>query len=428
MDCKTLSAYTKPSLHHFNGGFPAKSIKPDTRKASSMIITNTLSAPHLQPSPNRSLRVEEKPVRKHRIRKTITPGKKKVSKAEPTSVADVLRLMDALRLRIGVDVYSELVEECAEAGDSVGAAALLEHIRKSRFMPPVSLLNQLLLMSVKCGLFEVAWKLFDEMPVRNLSSYAIIIAASFDKGEYEEALDVFVALIGLNFFTEEAEFPLWIVDCALKACLHTMNFELGVQVHCWLIKQGYASDSCLGSSLISFYGNFSCLEEADSIFDHLDCRDTVAWTAQIVSKCREGNFDDAINVFKHMGLEGVKMNHFTYSSILRACGSASGSAWCGKQVHARVVKLGFVANFFVQCGLVDMYGKRGSLSEARRVFEMIRDEKNVPCWNSMISGYVQHGLHVEAMKLLYEMKGAGLEPQESLLRAVQVACGSTLTE
>lgn len=337
---------------------------------------------------------------------------------------DVLRLMDALRLQIGVDVYSELVEECTATVDSIGAQALLEHIKKSRVRPPVSLLNRLLLMNVECGLFDVARHVFDEMSVRSLSSYALMIAAYFDKGEYEGALDEFLGMVKRGFFVADDEFPLWIIDCVLKACLHSKNLEFGKQVHSLLIKQGYITDSCMGSSLINFYGNSQCLEEAESVFNQLPCRDTVAWTAQIVNICKEGNFDSAINMFTKMSREGVKMNHFTYSSILKACGSASLSAWCGRQVHANVTKLGLMSNYFVQCGLIDMYAKRGLLSVARKVFEMLQDENNLACWNSMIVGYLHNGEQVKAMKLLYKMRDLGLKPQESLFIEVKIACGS----
>ncbi|KAL9659983.1 hypothetical protein QQ045_024793 [Rhodiola kirilowii] len=427
MDCRSLTAYNNASLAYFNGGLPSKFIKSKTRKAS-IVTKNALSATHLQPNPNRSLQQQEKPVRRHQISKTIRPRKKKSDKVASTNVPDVLRLMDALRLQIGADVYSELVEECTAAKDSIGAQALLEHIRKSRIRAPVSLLNRLLLMNVECGLFEITRQLFDEMPVRNLSSYAIMIAARFDKGEFEESLDMFLGMIKQNFFIDEADFPLWIVDCVLKACLHSMNLELGKQVHSLLIKQGQASDPCLGSSLINLYGKCRLLDEAASVFHHLPCRDTVAWTAQIVNKCKEGNFDDSINLFTDMCQEGVKMNHFTYSSVLRACGSASTSAWCGKQVHARVIKSGCMSNSHIQCGMIDMYAKRGLLSEARRVFDTMHDETNMACWNSMIVGYLHQQQLVEAMILLYKMKDTGLQPQESLFSEVKIACGSNKLE
>ncbi|KAL6980996.1 hypothetical protein U1Q18_022632 [Sarracenia purpurea var. burkii] len=39
-------------------------------------------------------------------------------------------------------------------------------------------------------------------------------------------------------------------------------------------------------------------------------------------------------------------------------------------------------------------------------------------------GYIQGGHCIEAIKILYAMKAAGLQPQESLLNEVRFTCGS----
>ncbi|CAK9168546.1 unnamed protein product [Ilex paraguariensis] len=70
--------------------------------------------------------------------------------------------------------------------------------------------------------------------------------------------------------------------------------------------------------------------------------------------------------------------------------------YCGQQVHANAINLGVNLKSYVQCGLVDMYGKFGLVKDARRVFEI-----NAACWDAMLHGFIQHGLCVEAIKVLH---------------------------
>ena len=284
-------------------------------------------------------------------------------------------------------------------------------------------------MYVSCGLIHTARHLFDKMNVlkKNSISWAIMVAAYMDNGFYEEAIFLFVQILQ-HHSTIMLELPPWIFICVLKACAHTMNMALGKQVHGWLLKVGYAANLFLSSSLISFYGKFRCLEDADFVFDQTSERDTVIWTAKMVNKCREEHhMHEALIAFMEMGMAGVKRNKFTYSSVLRACGRMNDHGCFGRLIHASTIKLGLESDTYVQCGLVDMYGKCGLLREARRVFETLNDtnKTSIVCWNAMLTGYIRHGLYIEAIKFLYRMKAAGIQPHESFLNEIRIACGST---
>ncbi|KAG6389653.1 hypothetical protein SASPL_151125 [Salvia splendens] len=95
----------------------------------------------------------------------------------------------------------------------------------------------------------------------------------------------------------------------------------------------------------------------------------------------------------------------------------------GRQVHANAMKLGLDSDSFVQCALVDLYGKCGALSDATRAFEFGRSKRNSACYNAMLANYMQHGLCVKAVRTLYEMRTAGLKPREAMLDRVELVCG-----
>ncbi|CAN4076400.1 unnamed protein product [Withania somnifera] len=371
------------------------------------------------------------PLRKppYKINQPFKPEPKKTT--NPTcTISDVLRLMDSLGLDIPQDIYVSLIKECTESRESLQAVELYTHICKSDVIPSLPLLNRLLLMLVSCGCVEYARQLFDKMRVRNSKSWAAIIAGCVENGEYEGVMYLFIEMqseVG-NLCKSGDVIDDGILVCVLKACVEMMNLEFGKQVHGWLLKLGNCESMTLSSFLIKFYGEFGNLESADNVFDHVPHCNTVVWTAIIGNLCKEEQFEGAIRIFSEMVREGVKKNSFTFSSVLKACGKLSDAGCCGQQVHATSVKLGLDTDGYVQCSLIDMYGKYGLLRDAMRVFNEREDKSNIACWNAMLMGCIQHGFGVEAMKVLYEMKEAGLQPHESLINEVLLICGSSNIE
>ncbi|XP_075102954.1 pentatricopeptide repeat-containing protein At1g31790-like [Nicotiana tabacum] len=365
----------------------------------------------------------------HKIHQPIKPEPKRTT--NPTcTISDVLRLMDGLGLNIPVDIYVSLIKECTESRDPLKAVELYTHICKSDVIPSLPLLNRVLLMLVSCDCFQHARQLFDKMRVRNSKSWAAIIAGCVENDECEEALRLFLAMQSEtgNLCKCGDLIDDGILVCVLKACVEMMNLELGKQIHGWLIKVGSCESFALSSFLIKFYGEFGYLESADNVFDHVPHCNTVVWTARIGNLCKEEQFEGAIRIFREMVREGVKKNSFTFSSVLKACGKLRDAGCCGQQVHASSIKVGLDMAGYVQCSLIDMYGKYGLLRDALRVFNAREDKSNIAYWNAMLMGCIHNGFGIEAIKVLYEMKKAGLQPHESLIKEVLLVCGSSNIE
>lgn len=64
---------------------------------------------------------------------------------------------------------------------------------------------------------------------------------------------------------------------------------------------------------------------------------------------------------------------------------------------------------YVASSPVDMYEKCGLPKDARKVFDDMSD-RDVILLNSMIFGYVQNGLNVEAIRCFVNMKMQDVEP------------------
>ncbi|KAK1294180.1 putative pentatricopeptide repeat-containing protein [Acorus calamus] len=179
----------------------------------------------------------------------------------------------------------------------------------------------------------------------------------------------------------------FVVINVLRDCISLDRFEFGEQVHGWALKLGFATGNLyVGCSLIDFYGRFQCMASSKRVFDDIrsGCRDTVVWTAMLAALCRGACFLDAVKVFKEMGRAGKRMNSFTFSSVLWACGWVGDDARSGRQVHCTAIKVGFESDEFVRSSLVSMYGRCGLVGDARKSFEGL-GQRDGSCWNAMLS-------------------------------------------
>ncbi|CAA0820408.1 Unknown protein [Striga hermonthica] len=192
------------------------------------------STPYKTPPPNPPTQLQlplHRP--EHKPPKPIRTGNPKTRPVTTTS--DVLRLMDSLRFPVPLDIYALLVGECAESGDPSKAVELHDHVRRSRLRLGVGMLNRIMLMHVSCGSLAHARQVFDQMLVTDFNSWAVVIAACVENGEYDEAIELFVKMLrGKGFKNVDDKNQMCfsvsgILVCVLRACLQTMKFELGVQ-------------------------------------------------------------------------------------------------------------------------------------------------------------------------------------------------------
>ncbi|KAL6207647.1 hypothetical protein ACLB2K_018603 [Fragaria x ananassa] len=233
------------------------------------------------------------------------------------------------------------------------------------------------------------------MPLKDFNSWATLIAAYAHNADYAEALRLFLSMLHQqDCHVNTSEFPAWIMACVLDA---TMDVGLGEQLHGCCLKLGHANrDMFVATSLINLYGRLRCHEAAQRASLGLSQPNALTCTARMINNSRGE----------------------------RACARMHDSGSSGRQVHANAIKLGVESHSFVHCGLIDMYGINGLLRDAKLVFQTFNDTTSTACWNAMLTSYLRNGLHIEALKFLYEMQADGLQPQEYLLDQVRIACAS----
>ncbi|KAF9617159.1 hypothetical protein IFM89_034310 [Coptis chinensis] len=140
------------------------------------------------------------------------------------------------------------------------------------------------------------------------------------------------------------------------------------------------------------------------------------WNSLISGYAELGRYEDALALYLQMEEEGVEPDQFTFPRVLKAC-AGLGSIRVGEAVHRDIVRRGFVLDGFVLNALVDMYAKCGDIVMARKVFNKIGVRDSVS-WNSMLTGYIHHGLMVEALDIFRGMIDDGFEPDSVAISTI----------
>ncbi|XAR63175.1 hypothetical protein NMG60_11023023 [Bertholletia excelsa] len=134
--------------------------------------------------------------------------------------------------------------------------------------------------------------------------------------------------------------------------------------------------------------------------------DPFLWNAVIKSFSHGDDPEGAIEMFNLMIENGVCVDKFSVSLVLKAC-SRIGLMKEGMQIHGFARKCGVGSDVFVQNCLMKLYLRCGCVEFARQVFDRMPARDSVS-FNSMIDGYVKCGM-VNAARELFDGMPVGLK-------------------
>ncbi|PKA54085.1 Pentatricopeptide repeat-containing protein [Apostasia shenzhenica] len=244
-----------------------------------------------------------------------------------------------------------------------------------------------------------ARKVFDAMLEKNAVIWTLLITRYSQHGLGRNALKLFVEMISDDFNPDQFS-----ISSAISACTDLDSVRLGQQLHSLSIRAGLVSDVCVSCSLVDMYAKCSkngSMDDSRRVFDNMPDQNVMSWTAIISGYVQSGKYDDeAITLFLKMMEGRVRPNHFTYSSILKACSNLS-NADLGQQIYAQVIKFGLASVNVVGNSLVTMFASSSRMEEARKAFEALY-EKNLVSYNALVDGYVKNSNSEEAFEIFHQ--------------------------
>ncbi|URE38391.1 Pentatricopeptide repeat-containing protein [Musa troglodytarum] len=223
--------------------------------------------------------------------------------------------------------YSAALKACAVVGDHEFGRWIHRHVLNNRLQSDVVLMNAVIDMYIKCGSFGEARFVFDELSLANSTSWNMMIAGYFRKGSAFEAENLFSQFskpdaISYNTMISgfaEMESPKALDYVYLMHSKVIPWVQGGKQVHAYIVKGGFESESITVTSLIDMYSKCGEIDDGFKVFESEVEKDTVCWTGIITGCGSNGRATEALKLFREMIKAGVEPNEITFLSVLSAC-------------------------------------------------------------------------------------------------------------
>ncbi|XP_034710302.1 pentatricopeptide repeat-containing protein At3g49170, chloroplastic-like [Vitis riparia] len=250
-----------------------------------------------------------------------------------------------------------------------------------------------------------AYKVFDKMPERNLVTWTLMITRFAQLGCARDAIDLFLDMELSGYVPDRFTY-----SSVLSACTELGLLALGKQLHSRVIRLGLALDVCVGCSLVDMYAKCAAdgsVDDSRKVFERMPEHNVMSWTAIITAYVQSGECDkEAIELFCKMISGHIRPNHFSFSSVLKACGNLS-DPYTGEQVYSYAVKLGIASVNCVGNSLISMYARSGRMEDAQKAFDILF-EKNLVSYNAIVDGYAKNLKSEEAFLLFNEIADTGI--------------------
>ncbi|XVE67889.1 hypothetical protein DITRI_Ditri09bG0024100 [Diplodiscus trichospermus] len=374
--------------------------------------------------------------------------------------------------------FTSVVSACIELGDFDLVMSVLGLIIKTGFENNVSVCNSLITLCLRMREFDMARRVFNRMEKRDVISWTAILDMYVDMGDLGEARRIFdemsernevswsaiIARYGqsgdhfeaLKLFRQMVQEGLKPTISCFASILSTLAsheiLRAGKNIHAHVKKIGIEGDVFVGSSLVDMYCKCGETKDGHLVFDSIENKNVVSWNSMIGGYCMNGQLDEAkylfdnmpnrnnvswgaiiggyveykqfdmvFEVFNEMLLSGETPSKPTFSSVLCAYASVY-SLEKGKNLHGKILKLGFQYDVYLGTALTDMYAKSGDIESAKWVFDRM-PERNEFSWTVMIQGLAESGFAKESLTLFEEMKRkSSVAPNELMLLSVLFAC------
>lgn len=189
---------------------------------------------------------------------------------------------------------------------------------------------------------------------------------------------------------------------------------------CKLFSEIKVYDAILLNTMITVYSSCGRIEDAKWIFNTMPNKTLISWNSILVGLTQNACPSEALDIFCRMNKLDVKMDKFSFASVISACASKS-SLELGEQVFGKAITLGLESDQIISTSLVDFYCKCGLVEMGRKVFDgMIKTDE--VSWNTMLMGYATNGYGIEALRLFNEMRYSGVRPSAITFTGVLSAC------
>ncbi|MBA0832964.1 hypothetical protein Goarm_017313 [Gossypium armourianum] len=338
--------------------------------------------------------------------------------SQPHSALDIYAYLRRMDYEVDNFMVPAVLKACSFVSNTQLGKEIHGFAVKNGLTEDVFVSNALIQMYSECDSVVSARLLFDNMYERDAVSWSTMIRCYVRSKLYMEALEMIRKMQILKIRPSEVAM---ISMITLFADL--MDVEMGKAMHAYVTRNLQKMSVQLTTAFIHMYAKSGNLASARLLFNGLNQKTVVSWTAMIAGYIHWNKLEEGMKLFARMIEERIKPNEITLLCLVVECGFV-GALELGKQLHVYILRNGICLSLALATALVDMYGKCGEIRNARAVFDSVKD-KDVMIWSAMIAAYAQTHCIDQAFDLFVKMRENGVRPNQVTMTTMLSLCAET---
>eukprot|EP00268_Persea_americana_P009453 TRINITY_DN13792_c0_g2_i1.p1 TRINITY_DN13792_c0_g2~~TRINITY_DN13792_c0_g2_i1.p1 ORF type:complete len:498 (-),score=64.25 TRINITY_DN13792_c0_g2_i1:291-1598(-) len=247
--------------------------------------------------------------------------------------------------------------------------------------------SSLVVAHVKARDLDSAKKVFDEMPERDVVAWTALITGFDRVGHFAEALVLFWKMQEAGVQPDEVT-----ILGVVSACANLQDLEAGMSVHCYIEERGFSWMVALCNALIDMYSKCGCLEKAWGVFERMPRRSLVSWNSVILACALHGAGEEALRLFQEMTKEaGVRPDGATFLAAMSACAHEGWVVKGWSLLESMEREHGIAATIEHYGCMAGMLAHAGQLEAAYDLIMSMPVPSNEEVWRVLLSACKIHG-------------------------------------
>ncbi|KAL6651798.1 hypothetical protein ACP70R_010723 [Stipagrostis hirtigluma subsp. patula] len=282
--------------------------------------------------------------------------------------------------------FSSVLSGLAASASLASGLQVHAQLVKSGFGADVCVGNSLMEMYMKNKCLVEGTRAFTEIRCKDVVTWTAMAAGCLHCDEPAKAIGVLSDMMLDGVMPNNYTFA-----TAVNACANLTNLDEGRKVHGYVIKLGDDSEVGINNALIDMYAKCGSVSCAYKVFQSMQQRQVISWTAMINGFAQNGRAREAVEVFDDMLLEGVAPNCVTLICVLYACsqGGFVDEGWI--YFNAMEDKFGVEPGEDHYACMVDLLGKAGHIEEAEELISRMPFRPGVLVWKALLAACQLHG-------------------------------------
>ncbi|CAI9089428.1 OLC1v1024000C2 [Oldenlandia corymbosa var. corymbosa] len=329
---------------------------------------------------------------------------------------DYVRFMRSEGVGVNSVILTSILPIIGEIGSRrLGQEIHAYSIKTKGYSKQLFVKSGLIDMYCKCGDMISGRKVFYSSKERNAVSWTALISGYVSNGRLDQALRSIIWMQQEGFRPDVVT-----IATVLPVIGELRALKQGKEIHGFAVKNGFWLDVTIATSLMMMYSKTGLLRYSYRLFNNLQNKNVISWTAMIDSCIRCESMHEALQVFRSMQGSKHMPDSVTTARMLKVC-SELGALKLGKEIHGQVLKRDFYSSPFVSSELVKMYGCCEAIDKAKLSFEAI-PVKGSMTWTAIIVAYKRNGQYQEAIDLFKQMISRGFSPNQYTFQVILCIC------